>query len=63
MRSKTKIPGIVGEAVPVDQLLERARAVAAERQHIAGPNIGVIKKGLRAPLLADLAVVTPATVL
>ena len=37
--------GIVGEAVPVDQLLERARAVAAERQHIAGPNIGVIKKG------------------
>ncbi len=55
--------GIVGEAVPVDQLVERARAVAAERQHITGPNIGAIKEGLRVPLLADLAVTTPATVL
>lgn len=47
-----------------DQLVERARAVAAERQYITGPKYrGAIKEGAGAPLLADLAVTTPATVL
>ena len=55
--------GIVEEAVPVEGLLDRARAVAAERASLAGPNQRVIKRGLRAPLLADLAVPTPATLL
>lgn len=55
--------GIVDEAVPVEQLLDRARAVAAERASLAGPNQRLIKQGLRAPLLADLATPTPPSLL
>ncbi|WP_045822127.1 enoyl-CoA hydratase/isomerase family protein [Williamsia herbipolensis] len=47
--------GIVEEAVDVDELLTRARAVAAERTAFAGANLHAIKKGMRRALLADLA--------
>lgn len=55
--------GIIEEAVDADDLLTRARAVAAERAPLAGANLGVIKRGLRQPLLIDLAAKTPETLL
>jgi len=55
--------GIVDEAVAVDDLLTRAHAVAAERAHLVGENLSVIKRGFRLPLLEDLAVQTPPTLL
>ncbi|GAA1455738.1 enoyl-CoA hydratase/isomerase family protein [Williamsia maris] len=47
--------GIVDQAVGADDLLATARAVAADRVPFAGPNLAVIKKGLRRTLLTDLA--------
>ncbi|QKT06732.1 enoyl-CoA hydratase/isomerase family protein [Gordonia sp. X0973] len=55
--------GIVEEAVPEQDLLARARAVAAERSASGGANLAVIKRGLRAPLLENLARKTPASLL
>ncbi len=55
--------GIVEEAAAPDDLLGRARAVAAERAATAGANAAIIKKGLRGPLLAALAVPTPPSLL
>ncbi len=55
--------GIVEEAVPADALLERAREVARTRSPLVGDNQGVIKRGLRMPLLEDLGTPTPATLL
>ncbi|NMO01063.1 enoyl-CoA hydratase/isomerase family protein [Gordonia sp. TBRC 11910] len=55
--------GIVDETVDVAGLLDRARAVASERLPLASANLGVIKAGLRQPLLADLATLTPASLL
>ncbi|MEE4022439.1 enoyl-CoA hydratase/isomerase family protein [Gordonia sp. PKS22-38] len=54
---------IVEEIVDVDSLLERARAVAAERAPLAGPNLAEIKRNLRQPLIADLDIAYPRTVL
>lgn len=55
--------GIVEEAVAVDDLVTRAAEIAEQRAPLANSNLGAIKKGLRQPLLADLAVVTPPTLL
>lgn len=55
--------GILDEAVGADDLLERARAVAAERAPLSGPNLATIKRGLRQPLLADLETPTPPSLL
>lgn len=55
--------GIVEEAVPAELLLERAGEVAGQRLQFVGETLGVIKRGLRASLLADLSVKTPATLL
>ncbi|MFW0784328.1 enoyl-CoA hydratase/isomerase family protein [Gordonia sp. CPCC 206044] len=55
--------GIVEAAVDVEQLSDRARAIAVERAPLIGPNLGLIKAGLRQPLLADLATPTPPTLL
>ncbi|MEO9328266.1 enoyl-CoA hydratase/isomerase family protein [Gordonia aurantiaca] len=55
--------GIVDEAVPVERLAARAAELAAARAGTVGPNLAVIKRGLRGPLLADLALPTPAGVL
>lgn len=55
--------GIVDEAVAVDELLNRAVEVAAARSGVAGPTQTLIKRGLRQPLLEDLAVPTPASLL
>ena len=55
--------GIVDEAVPVDDLLARARAVATERSGLAGANLATIKRALRFLLLDDLAAPTPASLL
>ncbi len=55
--------GIVDEAVDVDTLLSRARELATERAPLAGPNLGQIKRGLRRPLLEDLQITTPSSVL
>ncbi|HNP55445.1 MAG TPA: enoyl-CoA hydratase/isomerase family protein [Gordonia sp. (in: high G+C Gram-positive bacteria)] len=56
--------GIVEEPVPADDLLARARAVAAERAAAgAGANLAIIKRGLRAPLLEQLAITTPTSLL
>lgn len=55
--------GIVEEAVDAEQLLVRAREVAAERAQFAGDNLGMIKRALRLPLLEDLTAPTPATLL
>lgn len=55
--------GIVDEAVPEAQLLERAREVARERASFAGDNLGNIKRALRQPLVADLAFKTPDSLL
>ncbi|MFW0791006.1 enoyl-CoA hydratase/isomerase family protein [Gordonia sp. CPCC 205333] len=53
--------GIVDEIVDADALVERARAVATERLPLSGANLGVVKAGLRQPLLADLNTATPAS--
>lgn len=55
--------GIVDEAVAVDDLLGRAVALGRERAPLAGSNQALIKRGLRLPLLDDLAVPTPASLL
>ncbi|AZG44879.1 enoyl-CoA hydratase/isomerase family protein [Gordonia insulae] len=55
--------GIMEEAVEVDGLLDRAREIAAERAPLCGPNLGLIKRGLRQPLIDDLQTTTPPTVL
>ncbi|MXP23095.1 enoyl-CoA hydratase/isomerase family protein [Gordonia sp. HNM0687] len=55
--------GIVEEAVGIDSLLARAREVAAERAPLAGPNLGEVKRNLRQPLIADLQIAYPRTVL
>ncbi|MEP9392218.1 enoyl-CoA hydratase/isomerase family protein [Gordonia sp. VNK1] len=55
--------GIVDEAVPATDLLRRAAEVAAARAPLAGPTQTLIKQGLRQPLLADLAVPTPPSLL
>ncbi|MDL9937149.1 enoyl-CoA hydratase/isomerase family protein [Gordonia sp. ABSL1-1] len=55
--------GIVQEAVSAEELLPRATEIATGRAGLAGANLGVIKRGLRQPLLDDLAVLTPATLL
>ncbi|MGB3696124.1 MAG: enoyl-CoA hydratase/isomerase family protein [Gordonia sp. (in: high G+C Gram-positive bacteria)] len=55
--------GIVDEAASAEQLLDRARAVAAERAQFAGDNLGAVKRALRQPLLVDLNAPTPATLL
>ncbi|GED97320.1 enoyl-CoA hydratase/isomerase family protein [Gordonia crocea] len=54
---------IVDEAVPADDLVARARAVAGERAAMAGPTLAIIKKGLRQPLLATLATQVPPSLL
>ncbi|WP_439032381.1 enoyl-CoA hydratase/isomerase family protein [Gordonia terrae] len=51
--------GIVDEAVEVGQLAAHAAAIAAARASTVGPNLALIKRGLRAPLLEDLATPTP----
>ncbi|SIR80608.1 enoyl-CoA hydratase/isomerase family protein [Williamsia sterculiae] len=51
--------GIVHATADVADLVDSARAVATERAATAGSPLGVIKAGLYAPLLADLAVATP----
>lgn len=61
--SDALVAGIVDEAVDAADLLQRARSVAAERRALAGTNLGVIKAGLRQPLLSDLATPTPASLL
>ena len=55
--------GIVDEAVPVEDLAARAAELAAGRAATVGANLTLIKRGLRGPLLADLAIPTPAGVL
>ncbi|MGW0039696.1 enoyl-CoA hydratase/isomerase family protein [Gordonia sp. NPDC003376] len=55
--------GIVDEAVGADELLARATAIGTERAPLAGPAQSLIKQGLRLPLLADLAVPTPPSLL
>ncbi|AVM00052.1 enoyl-CoA hydratase [Gordonia iterans] len=55
--------GIVDEAVPAEVLIDRAAEVARARAGLVNPNQAVIKRGLRQPLLADLNVPTPATLL
>ena len=55
--------GIVDESADVDGLLARAGEIASARAAVAGPNLALIKRGLRAPLLEDLAVPTPKSLL
>ncbi|MFT3899520.1 MAG: enoyl-CoA hydratase/isomerase family protein [Gordonia sp. (in: high G+C Gram-positive bacteria)] len=55
--------GIVDETVAVEGLVERGRAIAAERAGTAGANLATIKQGLRAPLLETLARKTPPSLL
>ena len=55
--------GIVDEAVEADRLTAAAAEIATARAATVGPNLALIKRGLRGPLLADLAVPTPAGVL
>lgn len=55
--------GIVEQAVDVEQLLAAATEIAASRASLAGPTLTLIKKGLRAPLLADLERPTPPSLL
>ena len=52
--------GIVEQAVDVDMLTSTAADIAAGRSALTGPALQMIKKGLREPLLADLAYPTPA---
>ena len=51
--------GIVEQAVDLDVLTTTAVDIAAARSSLTGPALELIKKGLRAPLLADLADPTP----
>lgn len=51
--------GIVEQAVDIDVLTTTAVDIAAARSSLTGPALELIKKGLRAPLLADLADPTP----
>jgi Delta3-Delta2-enoyl-CoA isomerase len=53
--------GIVEQAVDIDALTSTASDIAAPRGPLAGPALESIKKGLRAPLLADLAYPTPSS--
>lgn len=53
--------GIVEQAVDIDVLTTTAADIAAARSPLTGPALELIKKGLRAPLLADLADPTPAS--
>lgn len=55
--------GIVDETVGAGELAAQARTVAAQRAATAGANLAIIKAGLRAPLLANLAIPTPASLL
>lgn len=55
--------GIVEEAVAAAELVDRATEVATARAALAGPNLALIKRGLRTPLLDDLAVPTPSSLL
>ncbi|GAC69809.1 enoyl-CoA hydratase/isomerase family protein [Gordonia soli] len=55
--------GIVEESADVEALPTRAREVAVARASLIGPNIALIKKRLRRPLLEDLAAPTPASLL
>ncbi|MGC4962169.1 enoyl-CoA hydratase/isomerase family protein [Gordonia sp. DT101] len=55
--------GIVEESVEVDRLVGRAGELGVERAPLAGPNLGLIKRGLRQPLIADLETPTPSTLL
>ena len=51
--------GIVEQAVDVEALVSTATDIAGGRSTLAGPALQMIKKGLREPLLADLAYPTP----
>ena len=51
--------GIVDEAVDAELLVKRATEIAAARSATAGANLALIKRGLRGPLLDDLARQTP----
>ncbi|MEY1676245.1 enoyl-CoA hydratase/isomerase family protein [Gordonia sp. ABKF26] len=51
--------GIVDEAVGAEHLTARAAEVAGARAATVGANLALIKRGLRAPLLDDLARPTP----
>lgn len=51
--------GIVEQAVDVEALVSTATDIAGGRSALAGPALQMIKKGLREPLLADLAYPTP----
>ncbi|HEY9312708.1 enoyl-CoA hydratase/isomerase family protein [Williamsia sp.] len=53
--------GIVEQAVDIGALPSTASDIAASRGPLAGPALEMIKKGLRAPLLADLAYPTPSS--
>ncbi|WP_020108674.1 enoyl-CoA hydratase/isomerase family protein [Nocardia sp. 348MFTsu5.1] len=53
--------GIVEQAVDIDVLTTTATDIAASRSSLTGPALELIKKGLRAPLLADLDDPTPAS--
>ncbi|PXW30035.1 UNVERIFIED_CONTAM: enoyl-CoA hydratase/carnithine racemase [Williamsia faeni] len=53
--------GIVEQAVDIDVLTSTATDIAAARSSLTGPALELIKKGLRAPLLADLNDPTPAS--
>ena len=55
--------GIVDQAVAADELIARAAEIGSARAPLAGPNQTLIKRGLRAQLLEDLAVTTPPTLL
>lgn len=55
--------GIVDAAVDTGELLTTAVAIAVERAPLAGGNLTLIKQGLRYPLLADLSVPTPPSLL
>lgn len=55
--------GIVEQAVDAEVLLASASEIAASRASLAGPTLTLIKKGLRAPLLADLERPTPPSLL
>ncbi|MFE0749302.1 enoyl-CoA hydratase/isomerase family protein [Gordonia sp. NPDC058843] len=51
--------GIVDEAVDAGHLLAQAAEIASARAATVGANLALIKRGLREPLLAELARPTP----
>ncbi len=53
--------GIVDAVTAAENLVDAAREVAIARLPLAGANQAAIKRGLRGPLLADLATPTPAS--